>query len=285
MSILSQRLPGAATTALALAIAVPAAAQTVSAPTPGTTDPARPDTAAAQLDSAPRPVAPSAPSRRLPGPSNRPSQTLAAPLSEAYPLEGVGDGVTSGGYNQSRWVEDWSGLRDPKKRKGGLDRLKFLPLADDGEVCVTLSGEFRQRFNVTTNPDLRSAPHQRQDQTRIVGAADLHVGPHFHVFGDLAHAGLGGRNLGNPSGFQKNDLIVQESFADLTGTAGTVALGIRYGRQTFADGPNLLTVPRDNNPIFTTFNGVRGWARRRKRGSTFSTLRRRVPAPKEPTTI
>jgi len=42
---------------------------------------------------------------------------------------------------------------------------------------------------------------------------------------------------------------------------GDVALGVRHGRQTFADGPNLMVVPRDNNTIFFVFNGTRVWAR------------------------
>ncbi|MCE3543337.1 hypothetical protein LXJ56_24460, partial [Escherichia coli] len=41
-------------------------------------------------------------------PKEAANPTKAAPLSEAYPVEGVGDGVTAGGYNQSRWVEDWT---------------------------------------------------------------------------------------------------------------------------------------------------------------------------------
>lgn len=215
---------------------------------------------------APAPVAAQADDRaprgsQYPGPVDRPRQTIAAPLSESYPLEGAGDGVTTGGYNQSRWVEDWSGLRDPAKRKGPLDRLKFIPLDGDGDVYLTLSGEFRQRTNVTTNPDLVESGHQRQDFTRITGGADLHLGPHLRVYGELAHAGAAGRRLGAPSGFLKNDLIVQQSFADATVEVANVDLGVRYGRQTFSDGPNLLVVPRDNNTIFLSYNGVRGWAR------------------------
>jgi hypothetical protein len=86
------------------------------------------------------------------GPSDRTSQALAAPLSEAYPVEGVGDGVTSAGYNQSRWVEDWTALRDPKKRINAIDRLKFIPLDPGGQIYLTLSGEMRLRMNLTPIP-------------------------------------------------------------------------------------------------------------------------------------
>ena len=166
-----------------------------------------------------------------------------------------------GGYNQSRWVEDWRRYRDPKKRDDILDRLKFIPLDGKGDIYLTLSGELRFRVNETTNPNLRAGEAQRQDITRIVGGADLHLGSHVRLFGELAHGGLAGQNLGTITPQMRNDLVVQQSFVDLTGTIAQADVGIRYGRQTFADGPNLMVVPRDNNTIFTVYNGTRAWAR------------------------
>ncbi len=184
----------------------------------------------------------------------------ARPAAQEYPTAGVGDGVTAGGYNQSRWAEDWTKYRDPSKRDDVLDRLKYIPIAGD-DVYLTLSGEFRVRVNHTTNPNLRDREGQRQDINRIVGGADLHLGDHVRLYGELAHGGLSGLNLGAKAGQLQNDLVVQQSFADVTGTIGGVDLGVRYGRQTFADGPNLLVVPRDNNTIFFVYNGVRAWAK------------------------
>jgi hypothetical protein len=132
-----------------------------------------------------------------------------------------------------------------------------------GDIYVTLSGELRLRMNETTNPDLKNAQAQRQDIARIVGGADLHLGPHFRVYAELAHAGISGRNIGVPSGYLDNTAIVQQSFADATAKVAGVKLGVRYGRQTFSDGPNLLLVPRDNNTIFLSYNGVRVWAKAR----------------------
>lgn len=192
--------------------------------------------------------------------NERARQSLAAPLSESYPIEAVGDGVTAGGYNQSRWVEDWTHLRDLAKRRDVFDRLKYIPLGRD-DFYLTLSGEARARVNLTTNPDLREREAQRQDIDRLVAGADLHLGEHVRLFGEIAHGGISGPNIGAPSGFLRNRLVVQQSFADLTATAGVADLGVRVGRQTFADGPNLLVVPRDNNTIFLTFNGVRAWGR------------------------
>lgn len=226
MNSFSRRLGGGAALSLGLLMAVPAGAQVI-------------------------------------GPPNRTSQALAAPLSEAYPADGAGDGVTSAGYNQSRWVEDWSKLRDPAKRKTYIDNLKFIPVDAAGDIYVSLSGEMRLRMNETTNPDLKNTQAQRQDIARIVGGADLHVGTHFRAYAELAHAGISGRNIGTPSGYLDNTAIVQQSFVDATAKVAGVKLGVRYGRQTYADGPNLLLVPRDNNTIFLSYNGFRVWAKAR----------------------
>ncbi len=188
------------------------------------------------------------------------AQTMAdRPAS--YPAEANGEGAVSGGYALSRWVEDWRGYSDPAKRDDPLDRLKYLPLDEDGDIYLTLSGEARVRLNYTTNLNLRNSGSQRQDINRLVGGADLHVGPHLRFYGELAHGGMAGDNIGVPSGTQRNDLVLLQSFAEARGRIGGVDLGFRYGRQEFTDGANLLTSQRDNNTIRYALNGVRAWAR------------------------
>lgn len=187
----------------------------------------------------------------------------APAAATAYPAEAAGDGATKQGYNLSRWAEDWRHYRDDGLRDDPIDRLKYLPLADDGRVALTLSGELRVRMNLTTNPGLRESAAQRQDIHRIVAGADLRIGPHVRVFGELAHAGIGGRNIGTPSGAMKNDLVVQQLFGEANGRLGGTEIGLRAGRQEFVDGSNLLTSQRDNNSIRFVLNGVRAWARGR----------------------
>jgi len=185
----------------------------------------------------------------------------AATTSPSYPVSANGDGAMTGGYNYSRWAEDWSALRDPAKRKDGVDRLKFIPLDSAGDIYVTLSGEARVRSNETTNPNLVNTEAMRQDFLRLVGGADLHLGKHFRVYGEILHGGLSGINLGTVSGTQRNGLVVLQAFAEASDRIQDVDVGVRYGRQEFVDGPNLITSQRDNNNIHITFNGFRGWAR------------------------
>ncbi|EZP54581.1 MULTISPECIES: alginate export family protein [unclassified Sphingomonas] len=188
----------------------------------------------------------------------------ATPTVTSYPSAAAGDGATTNGFNLSRWAEDWSSYRDPAKRHDILDRLKFLPIDADGDVYLTLSGEARLRVNHTTNPNLRDSRAQRQDINRLVGGADLHVGPHFRAFAEIAHGGISGVELGVPAATLRNDLVVQQAFVEGDAEVSGVAIGARYGRQEFTDGANLLVSQRDNNTIRYTLNGIRAWARGRR---------------------
>lgn len=68
------------------------------------------------------------PARTRLGPVSKDTSSTneASPIAESYPAAAIGDGTTAGGYNQSRWAEDWSKLRDPAKRKDIVDQLKFI---------------------------------------------------------------------------------------------------------------------------------------------------------------
>jgi len=185
----------------------------------------------------------------------------AEPASSPYPAAANGDASTVNGYSLSRWAEDWRSMRDAAKRDDPLDRLKYLPIAADGEVYLTLSGEARLRINETTNPNLRESPAQRQDITRLVGGADLHLGLHLRLYGEMANGRISGLNLGTPAATLRNAFVVQQAFVEGNADIGGLAVGARYGRQEFTDGPNILVSQRDNNTIRYTLNGLRLWVR------------------------
>lgn len=190
-------------------------------------------------------------------------QVFAEEQAAPYPHKADGDGTVRGSYATTRWAEDWSGVQDRKDEGDPLDRLKYLPLDDDGDVYVTLPGELRLRTNYTSNPGLMKGEHQRQDIIRVVGAADVHLGSHVRLYGEFAHASSSGHNIGTPTTSQDNDLVVQQAFAEVSGIIGGLDMGLRYGRQEFFDGSRMLVSQRDNNAIPYTLNGIRGWVRGR----------------------
>lgn len=194
----------------------------------------------------------------------------ATPSVVGYPAIGNGEGTLSGKYNVSRWAEDWRAMRDPARRDDPLDRLKYLPLTQEGDVYLTLSGEFRYRVQETTNPDLRDRAAQRQERTRIFAGADLHLGEHVRFYGELAHAGLSGVNLGAPGANLRNTLTLQQGFGEVKGQIGGAEIGVRGGRQEFTDGPNLLMAVRDDPTLHFVLDGVRGYVRgKRLRADVF----------------
>ncbi len=178
-----------------------------------------------------------------------------------YPAEAEGYGATTGGYNISRWAEDWTKYKDPAKRDDFFDSLKYISISDEDNVYLTLSGEIRARVNSTSNPGLVEADAQRLDILRLVAGADLHLGDHVRVFGELANGTVGGVNTGAVAGTQRNDLFAQQIFADIYGKVGNVDVGVRGGRQEFTDGISLLVSARDNNALMFTLDGVRAWAK------------------------
>ncbi|MCP1131683.1 hypothetical protein LIOPPNJA_28665, partial [Robbsia andropogonis] len=59
----------------------------------------------------------------------------------------------------------------------------------------------------------------------------------------------------------RNQLAVQQLFAEVKGKALGLDVGVRAGRQEFFDGPQLLTVGRDHNTLYFVLDGVRAYAR------------------------
>jgi hypothetical protein len=181
--------------------------------------------------------------------------------TSTYPAEAEGYGATTGGYNISRWAEDWTKYKDPAKRDDVLDSLKYISISDQDNAYLTLSGEVRARVNFTSNQGLVETDAQRLDILRVVGGADLHLGDHVRVYGELANGTVGGVNTGAVAGTQRNDLFVQQAFADVYGKVGNVDVGVRGGRQEFTDGISMLVSARDNNALMFVLDGVRGWAK------------------------
>lgn len=188
-----------------------------------------------------------------------PERAPANPATRAYPRQADGHGIKLGGYNLSRWAEDWRLMRDPKKRDDFLDRLKYIPIDDKGDIYLTLSGEIRIRADYYSNPGMADSEYRVEDKLRLVGGADLHVGP-VRFYGELAHGGLTGHNYGVPTAKFRDDLFAQQFFGEISGTIGGVTLGARYGRQEFTDGSSTLVQQKDNNSIRTVEQGLRAWA-------------------------
>lgn len=184
----------------------------------------------------------------------------AAPAT--YPEAASGFGAKAGPrFYLARWAEDWSFLRDPSKRTGPFDALKFIPLDEGGDIYLTLSDEQRLRHDTITSPGLRAGRDTNAILLRNIVGADLHIGKNFRAFGQIASGVQEGGYFGAVTPVQRNDLIVQQLFAEVKGDIGRgLSAGIRVGRQDFQDGPIQLVSIQENPNIHITFDGVRAYA-------------------------
>lgn len=210
--------------------------------------------ASAPVQGPPDDGAPPLPPARAPATPPAPTGTNRFPPGE----DGFGPRMGPR-YATSRWAEDWSFLRDRAKRKDLFDPLKYIPFDADGSAYLTLNGQSRLRYETYSNRGLREVPLQDNLLLRTFAGADLHLGEHVRVYGEIASGQQWGSSPINAN--QRNDLAIQQLFGEVRGKIAGAQAGVIFGRQYFLDGPIPLVSTRENTNIHITLQGVRGYAR------------------------
>lgn len=218
--------------------------------------------------------------------SPTPSDTqegLPPPDTTAKPRYTKGRSPGSNNLHLARYDEDYGYLRSPAAGNSVLDPIKFIPLDGTGDVYLTLNGEARLRFDYTENKNFGVAPTarvpSRPGAPLILGAvrpppdsellkqrymigADLHVGPHLRLYGELWHAMQTGHGSGPTiPASQRNELELVNGFAEFMQTVGTARTGLRVGRQElfFGNSHNIAANIATSLPD-PVFDGVRAYA-------------------------
>ncbi|EQB08028.1 alginate export family protein [Novosphingobium lindaniclasticum] len=216
-----------------------------------------------QLAPPPYPAPGHAPAPDLgPASGSNPRSTPRDPLKSPFPAEADGQGPRTGpNYMMLRGAEDWRFLRDRRAKRDWASPLKFIPLSDDGNVSLTLNGTQRSSVSLSTLPLLSDTRDRIEVLSRTAIGADLRIGPAVRFYGELASGQIFGRNETRHIAIQKNDLIVQQLFAEVrapfgSGPGAGVAR-VTVGRQEFFDGPRFIISPRENPNIRVSMNGAR----------------------------
>ena len=165
-------------------------------------------------------------------------------------------------YGVVRWAEDWSALRDPKLRDDPFDPLKFIALNDDKSITLTLSGESRLKNWFENRPFLgQQKPDDsgRMTLRNIVGA-DLHLGDHLRVYGELINGDAFGWGGYGYNASYRTRLDVQQLFVEAKTVLAGARTGILFGRQQFLDAPNYVLYARETPDLPLSWDGVRGYA-------------------------
>ena len=168
-------------------------------------------------------------------------------------------------YQDRRFDEDWSTLKnvDLKGRDHVWDRLKFVPIGEDGRVWLTLAGQVRERNEYYHEFQLGNSQPARSDGyllSRVRFSADLHASKYFRVFAEAKSSLATDRDLsGGDSASFVDKLDLQNGFADVVIPLGHPgSLTLRGGRQELLFGSQRLVGPSDWTNVRRTFQGVSG---------------------------
>jgi hypothetical protein len=160
-------------------------------------------------------------------------------------------------YQDLRYDEDWSFLKDPLRRADLWDRWKYIPLVENSSV--TLGGESRLRYEFFRNPGFGRDPQTRNGflLQRYLFHADTRLGRYVRVFTQFQSGIETGRN-GGPRLTDQNTLELHQAFVDLSTSADPKkGITVRAGRQEFEFGASHFISASEVFNVRRAFDGVR----------------------------
>ncbi|WP_245528458.1 alginate export family protein [Gluconobacter morbifer] len=179
-----------------------------------------------------------------------------------------GDGSAAGfgpvkNYGTEPWAEEWRELPSgPCSPHDPLDALKHIDLNDSRSIWLSLSGETRLRNWFDSKPDL-GAYHNNDSgrfTVRNLYGADLHLGTHVRVFGQLVNGEAAGWNAFGYGPTYRKAIDLQQAFIEITGKAFGARQGFIFGRQEFLDAPPYMLSNRQTPNIPISWNGFRAYS-------------------------
>jgi Alginate export len=160
-------------------------------------------------------------------------------------------------YQQQRYDEDWSYLRDSEKRADQLDRLKYIPLNERGWY-VSLGGEGRWRYEHFSEFAFGAGSQDANGYSlqRYLLHADWHLGKHIRVFTQLQSGIENGRNDG-PRLTDDDRLELHQAFVDFKFGQENNSVIMRLGRHEMDLGAGRLISSGEGLNVKRSFDGAR----------------------------
>ncbi len=118
-------------------------------------------------------------------------------------------------FNQSRYLEDYSYLKDPSRRTQFYDPIKFIPLNEEGDIFISFGGETRQHYENIRNENWGAIPRDNNGWylQRYLFHSDLHIGKQFRGFFQI-QAGTESGRRGGPRGVDEDRMDIHQLFVD-----------------------------------------------------------------------
>jgi hypothetical protein len=158
----------------------------------------------------------------------------------------------------TRWSEDYWQLNDLDTEPVGFDRLKWISLARENDIALSIGGSIREQLESYQNREFGLA--EGDDDVylmhRLLLHVDLKLGSQARVFVELGNSLIPGRDAA-PSPVDKNELDITQAFFDLTPGAEEGRLRLRVGRQELPLGSGRLVALRDGPNNRLAFDAAR----------------------------
>lgn len=156
-----------------------------------------------------------------------------------------------------RYDEDWAFLRDPGCRTELWDPVKYIELASEPWIYLTLGADVRERFEYFRNRDWGAGPDDGYLLQRYMAHADLHLGSRARVFAQLTSNFENGR-AGGPRPTDEDRLDLHQAFLDVRLELSRVGpLTLRVGRQEIDYEDARLISVREGANVRLSFDAVR----------------------------
>ncbi|PJR04061.1 alginate export family protein [Avrilella dinanensis] len=156
-----------------------------------------------------------------------------------------------------RYDEDYSGLKDSTRIF--YNKIKYTQLSGNKQIYLSLGGEARGELNYAMNEDWGEINIRRDIffLQRYNLHADLHIGDHIRIFGQLRSGLEDGRKTG-PRRIDEDKLNVQNLFVDFVPYKETdKSLTLRLGRQELRYGSGRLIDAREGPNLRLYFDGAK----------------------------
>jgi hypothetical protein len=164
-------------------------------------------------------------------------------------------------YSVFRDTEDYTYLRDPKRRDDFFDPIKYIPFDLNGDTYLSFGGEIRERWEYYSQPPLGAGPAGANEYSlqRYMLHADLHMGETFRLFAQFQSGLEYGRNGGPRPSIDEDEANLHQLYLDINFPPfGEDRFSLRVGRQELGYGIGRLIDPREGPNVRLSFDGVKG---------------------------
>jgi hypothetical protein len=162
-------------------------------------------------------------------------------------------------FNASRYLEDYSYLKDPKKKTGYFDSIKYISLNTEGYTYFSIGGETRQHYERVENDNWGATKEDKSGYylQRYMFHGDLHLNKKVRLFGQL-QSGIETGRLAGPRGVDEDQLDLNQFFVDyFLKQSHYGSFLFRVGRQELIFGSRRFVNYRERPNIRLSFDGLK----------------------------